>query len=95
MKDQSQTYKIYHQAVYRLLYTDHYTLWVKHATYQKAEFLRATSLLKLGNTVNNNSIFNTKYAEFFTEWSVILHFHNPPCGCNHPYNLHQKPFPLL
>ena len=48
------------------LYTDHNTLWVKHATHQKAESLRAVSLLKLDKTVNNNSIFNTRYAEFST-----------------------------
>ena len=29
---------------------------------------RAASLSKLDNMVNNNSIFNTKYAEFFTKW---------------------------
>ena len=40
------------------LYTDHNILCVKHATHQKAESS------KLDNTVNNNSIFNTKYAGF-------------------------------
>ena len=40
-------------------HTDHNALWVKHATHQKAESLRATSLSKLDNMVNNNSIFNT------------------------------------
>ena len=29
---------------------------------------RATSLSKLYNPLNNNSIFNTKYVEFFTKW---------------------------
>ena len=29
---------------------------------------RAISLSKLGNTVNNNSIFNTKSVEFSTKW---------------------------
>ena len=47
------------------LYTDLNTLWVKHATDQKAEPLRAASFSKLDNTVNNNSVSNTKYAEFF------------------------------
>ena len=50
------------------LYADFNTLWVKHATHLKAESLRTASLLKFDNTVNNNSIFNTKYAEFFTKW---------------------------
>ena len=31
----------------------------KHATHQRAESLRAASLSKLDNTVNNDSIFNT------------------------------------
>ena len=31
---------------------------------QKAEFLRVASLSKSSNRVNNNSIFNIKYAEF-------------------------------
>ena len=50
------------------LYTDHDTLWVKHATHQKAESLGAASLSKLDNMVKNNSIFNTEHAEFFTKW---------------------------
>ena len=45
------------------LYTDHNTLWVKHATHRKAESLRAGSLSKLGDMVNSNSVFNTEYAE--------------------------------
>ena len=49
------------------LYADHNTLWVKHANHQKAESLRAASLSNLDNTVNNNSIFNTNYTEFFTK----------------------------
>ena len=61
------------------LYTNHNTLLVKHATCQKAE---------LDNTVNNNSIFNTKYA-------LQSHIHYPTCAYNHLYNLHQKiVFPL-
>ena len=36
--------------------------------HQKAESLRAASLSKLDNMVNNNSNFNTKRAEFSTKW---------------------------
>ena len=50
------------------LFTDHHTLWFKHATHQKAKSLRAAFLSILDNLVNNNSIFNTKYAEIFTKW---------------------------
>ena len=46
------------------LYTDHNTLCVKHPPHQKAESLRVASLPRLGNTVNNNSIFNAKYLKF-------------------------------
>ena len=46
------------------LYTDHNTLCVKHPPHQKAESLRVASLPRLGNTVNNNSIFNAKYPKF-------------------------------
>ena len=49
------------------LYTDHNTLWMKHATYHKTESLTAASLSKFDNMVNNNSVFNTKYAEFSTK----------------------------
>ena len=56
------------------LYANHNTLLVKHATYQNAA---------LDNTVNNNSIFNTKHA-------LQSHFHYPTCAYNHPFNLHQK-----
>ena len=42
-------------------------LWVKYATHQKAESLRAASLSKLENTVSRKSTFNTKYAEFYTK----------------------------
>ena len=62
------------------LYTDHNALWAKDATQQKAGSLRATSLSKLDNMVNNNSIFNTEYAEFFTKWLVLLDFRNPTCA---------------
>ena len=50
------------------LYTGYNTFWVKHATHQKVESLRATSNSKLDNMVNNNSIFYTKYFEFSTKW---------------------------
>ena len=48
--------------------TDHNALWVKHATYQNVESLRAASLTKLDNIVINNPIFNTKDAKFSTKW---------------------------
>ena len=72
------------------LYTNHNTLLVKHATYQKSESFRGVFLSKLDNTVNNNSIFNTKCLEFSTKCYVFFHFHNPTCAYNHPYNLHQR-----
>ena len=50
------------------LYVNHATLLIKHTTYQKAESFRTASLLKLENTENNNSIFNTKCADFPTKW---------------------------
>ena len=50
------------------LYTDYNIFWVKHATHQKDESLRATSHSKLDNMVNNNSIFNIKYTEFSRKW---------------------------
>ena len=77
------------------LHSDHNTLQVKYASHQKAESLRGTSFSKLDNKFNNNSIFNTKYAEFSTNLQVVLHFHIPTCAYNHPYNLRQKYFPLL
>ena len=46
----------------------HNTLWAKYAAHQKVESLRAASISKVDNTVNNSSIFNTKYAEFSTKW---------------------------
>ena len=42
--------------------TSHHKYWI----YPKS--LRAAFLSKLGNTVNNNFIFNTKYAEFSRKW---------------------------
>ena len=50
------------------LYTDHDTFWVKHTNHQKVEFLRAASLSNLGNMVNSNVSFNTKYAKCFIKW---------------------------
>ena len=46
------------------LYISHYILLAKHATYQKVESLRAASLSKLDNRVNNNYIFNIDCADF-------------------------------
>ena len=66
------------------LCTDHNTLSVKHTTHQKAESLRAASVSKSDNTVNNNSISNTRYAEFSTKWWVLLYFHNTTYTYNHP-----------
>ena len=68
--------------------------WIKHVTHQN-DSLRAASLSKLDNTVNNNFISNTKYAEFSIKQQVVLHFHKSNCAYNHPYNLHQKSFLLL
>ena len=51
------------------LYADLNTWWVKHATHQKAASLRAACFLfKVRDTVNINSIFNTRYAEFSMKW---------------------------
>ena len=41
---------------------------VQLATCQNAESLKAVSFLKLQNMVNNNSIFNIKYAELSPKW---------------------------
>ena len=68
---------------------------IRHATHQKDKSLRAAFLSKLDNSVNSNSIFNTKYAELFTTWQVFFHFHNPTCAYNQPNNIHQKSSPLL
>ena len=59
------------------LYTDHNTLWVKHATHQKAEFLRSSSLTKLDNTVKSNSIPNTKYSWFLYKMVGTPSFSQP------------------
>ena len=64
---------------------NHDTLLVKHATYQARHFS-----FKVRQHVNNNSIFNTKCAEFSATWQVLFQFHNPTCSYNHPYSLHQK-----
>ena len=77
------------------LYSDHINSWIKHVTHQKAESLRAGFFSKLENTVNSNLISNRKYAEFSTEWYVLLHYHNPTCAYNHLLNLHQESVPLL
>ena len=72
------------------LYTGHNTFWVKHTTHQNVESLRPTFLSKLDNIVNNNSIVNTKDAEFSTKWYVFLHFHNFTCVNNQCFNLQWK-----
>ena len=74
------------------LYIDHNMLWVKHATHQKAESLRSVFLSNLDNTVNNKSIFNTKYTGFSSKQQLLLHFHNLTFVYNHPYNLPKNPF---
>ena len=37
----------------------------------------------------------TEYSEFLAEWQLLLHYHNPTCAYNHPFNLHQKSVRLL
>ena len=54
------------QAFFKI-YTDYKNLQVKHTTHKKAVSIRAASLSKLDNMVNNNSIFNTKCDEFSTK----------------------------
>ena len=44
---------------------------------------------------NSNSIFNTKYVELSTKWSMSLHFHNPTCAYNQRCNLSQEIVSLL
>ena len=66
----SQAWNLKFQIIMKFVikqYKDNNTLWVKHATYQKAESLRAASLSKLDNTIDKNSIFNTKYAENYLQ----------------------------
>ena len=50
------------------LHKNHNSLWIIHATHQKANSLRAPSLSKLDNMLNNSSIFDKKYAEVLTKW---------------------------
>ena len=77
------------------LYPDHNSLWVSHATHQKAESLRASFLSKLHIMVNSSSISNTKFVDFSTEWYVLLHYSNPTCVYNHSFNLRQESVHLL
>ena len=72
-----------------------YTLWLKHASHQKAESFRAAFRSNLDNMVNKSSNFNTKYAEFSRKWQVLLHFHNPSCGYNQRCSLYQETVLLL
>ena len=62
------------------LYTDHNKLWLKSWVF------RAASLLKPGSTVKNNSIFSTKYAQFFTKCSFnfkTVHVHKTAPTISH------------
>ena len=86
----SQANKIYYQAIYWSCLN---TSWIKHTSHQKTEFLRAASLSKLDDTVNNNSIYKVCWVVYKIE--VLLHFHNPNCAYNHLYNVHQKSVPPL
>ena len=73
------------------LYIDRNTLWVNHASYQKAEPLRDASLSKLDNTVNINSIFNAEYAEFpecrcsFIFTTQLVHTATPTISTKNPF----------
>ena len=73
----SQDKQIYYQVHIINLYTNQNTLLFKHAAYRKADSSRAASLSQLDNTVNNNSIFYKKCAEFSKKWQVLFHCHNP------------------
>ena len=67
------------------LFTDHNTSWVKRATHQKVESLKAAFLSRLDNTVNNNSIFNTKYAECIKWYGMEgAPSFSQPCLCIQP-----------
>ena len=59
--------QIYYQAICKSLYLIGYTRYL-----QKFESLRAASLSKLDNTVNNNSIFNTDCADSFFYTSALF-----------------------
>ena len=61
--------------------------------YPSKKSLRASSLSKLDNMVNSNSIFMRRCAKFSTKWFEILNFNKPTCIYKHPYNLHQKSIP--
>ena len=49
------------------LCTDHYNLWDNTLPIKNC-VCKSCSLSKLDSTVNNNSIFNTKYADFSAKW---------------------------
>ena len=55
--------------------------------YPSKKSLRASSLSKLDNMVNSNSIFMRRCAKFSTKWYEILNFNKPTCIYKHPYNL--------
>ena len=52
------------------LYTDHnsFNMGQTHYLSKRWVFKRSFSLSNLDNTVNKNSIFSTKYAEYSTKW---------------------------
>ena len=58
------------------LYTDHKNLWFKHTTHQKAASLRASSLWKLENMVNTNSVFNQSVLNSLQKGTSSLIFTN-------------------
>ena len=81
------------------LYTDHDTLWVKHATHLKAEFLRTASSSNLDNNGRCSFIFTTRLvdttnAAIFTKKQFLFfsQFSHPyftlTCLQDHPYNPH-------
>ena len=59
------------------LYLDHHNLGVKHPTDQNAESFRDGFLSKLANTVNNKSIFSTKYANILNKMVGAPSFSQP------------------
>ena len=61
----SQANQLYYHSMYRYRNT---FIWVKRTTHQKIRSLIATSVLKLGNTVNKNTFSDTKKAVISTKW---------------------------
>ena len=71
-----------------ILHKDHKTLWAKYIIHEKGESLRVACLSTLDNTVNSYKILSSIQI-------MLLHFLNPTCVYNPPYNLHQKSIPPL